>query len=653
LHPASSISRVLKSPALWLLLFLSVALPAMSLTGRYGGVPHFDLCWDTMNAHRMLAEGTIPEHGCVSGLYSFNPPGITYGFLPGMLIFPHRPVAAERVGAALLFVGTLCGLFLLIYPRLGGWAASGTLLVFSFASGGVFYLTTLWPRGHVFFAVWILLFATLWVERRRSRWLAAALVTYAAGMYWFMEIAPLIVLLPALWLLYRPPVRLRGMLIAAALSLILWMPYLRFEAGRGFADLRSLLTVTYPEGDFSVQKAVSDPSHKLVHSWDVPRLRAEAAGRPLPKEPESGGFWLFTREWGWVWALRDKASYLGEDGFSFCTMDGEWFFQGFASGRILKKNRDNWEKGSHLVDYPGRETKGEVRVFEWRVFREKLRSAGPFFQLGDQQKYAFFFWQLGLFLAALAGVFVLGKVWRLPREALTRWRDFFRREAAEPGEVRDGRVLFVVLFLAWILPVLFLCFLTGWEGLFTGQRRFYWLWAVQAPILGCVLSLPLWRGWRPGFVLLLAATFTLSQNPLTKSLFRDAFSAVPGHWLRSEDKAIDALSAAIRAQGHSAARIGYDTNQERWFTELRNLDGVSKCGIPWDVSLFLRHGIVNLDTSPEGLSADDDFRVFSPLYEIPRSDFAQFRWSMTIDGSLPQMEKIAEAGGYEILKKKP
>jgi hypothetical protein len=645
-----ALRKVWKSPALWLLLFLSVAMPLMSLTGRYGGVPHFDLCWDTMNAHRLLTEGTIPEHGCASGLFSLNPPGISYGFLPGMLLYPHRPVAAERFSAALMFVGTLFGLFLLIYPRLGGWAASGTLLVFSMASGGTFFLTTLWPRGHVFFAVWMILFATLWVERRRSRWLAAALVTYAAGIYWFLEIAPAIVILAALWLLYRPPVRLRGMLIAAALSLFLWLPYLRFEAGRDFVDLRSLLTVSYPEGDFSIRRAVADPSHRLVHSWDVPRLRAEAAGLPAPKQ-EEGGFWLYTREWGWVWALRDKAEYLGEEGFSFCTMDGQWLFQGFASGRVLKKGADRWEEGAHLVDYPGHETKAEPGHFEWRVLREKLRSAGPFFHLGEQQRYGFFFWQAILFLAALAGAFRLGRVWQLPREAFFRWREFFRK-GEDRSEEGGNRVLFVVLFVSWVLPVLLLLFLVGWNGIWEGQRRFFWLWVVQAPILGCVLSMPLWKGWRPGFLLVLAAAFTLSLNPLTQSLLSDAFSAAPGHWLRNEDKAIDALSDVLRADGRTSARIGYDTNQEEWFAQLRNLDGVSKCGIRWDVSLLLRHGIVNLDTSPEGLSADDDYRVFSPLYDIPRTDFAQFRWSMTLDGSLPEMEKIAEAGGYEILKKK-
>ncbi|HNX04597.1 MAG TPA: hypothetical protein PKI32_03810, partial [Opitutales bacterium] len=84
--------------------------------------------------------------------------------------------------AALLFVGSLVGLFLWIRPRAGSWAASAALLIFSMGSCGCFFLTTLWPRGHAFFYIWFLLFLTLWIERRQSRWLGAAIVTYAAGM---------------------------------------------------------------------------------------------------------------------------------------------------------------------------------------------------------------------------------------------------------------------------------------------------------------------------------------------------------------------------------------------------------------------------------------------------------------------------------------
>jgi hypothetical protein len=652
-----ALRKALKSPALWLLLFLSVALPAMSLTGRYGGVPHYDLLWDTMNAHRLVTEGTIPEHGCVSGLFSFNPPGISYGFLPGMLIFPHRPVAAERVGAALLFVGTLCGLFLLVYPRLGGWAVSGTLLVFSFASGGMFFLTTLWPRGHVFFAVWILLFATLWVERRRSRWLAAAFVTYAAGMYWFMEIAPLIVLVPALWLVYRPPVRLRGMLAAVALSLLLWLPYLRFEAGRGFVDLKSLLTVSYAPGDFSVQKAVGDPSHYLIRSWEIPEIRARSATQSdAEAKKKEGGFWLSTREWGTVWAQWGLCRYLDEDGFIFyCTPKNDWYFQSVESGRILRRGGTEWERGSYLVDYPGYEVRAERPGFSWPILREKLKSFAPFYLLGDGQSFGTWLWHALLFFGTLCIVLWKASPRALLRRAGQRWRSLFSAEQGEGAGLSEGGdsgAIWAVLLLGWLLPVMLLLVLLGWHGMWGGERRFLWLWAVQAPILGCALSAPLLGRWRPALAVAVVALGTLSANPLTRRTLDDAFSAAPGHWLRNEDKAIDALAAAVRAEGRNAARIGYDTNQIEWLAQLRNVDGVSKFGIEWDVSLLLRHGITNLDTSPEGLSADDDFRVFSPQYEIPRSDFAQNRWSMTIDGSLPPMEKIAEAGGYQVLKKK-
>ena len=650
-HADSILVKALKSPALWLLLFLSVFLPAMSLTGRYGGVPHYDLLWDTMNAHRLVTEGTIPVHGCVSSLYSFNPPGISFGMAPGIAVFPHRPVAAERFGAALLFVGTLWGLFLLVYPRLGGWAASASILLFSMASGGAFFLTTLWPRGHAFFAVWMILFSLLWAERRRSRWLCAALFTYAAGMYWFMEIAPAILIVAAVFVVYRPPVGWKAPLSAAVFSLLLWFPYLRFEAGRDFADLRSLLLVSAVPGDRSVARQVSDPSHELVRSWEVPARRAHETGGKLERPVDEENFWLWSREWGWVWAERKVVKYLGEDGFIFyCPPRSEWVFQGFASGRILRTGHKEWEPGSFLVDYPGRETRAVAGRTDWRIVRERLKTAGPLLYLGEQQNFGLWLWQALLFVFAALLVVWKGAFWKLPGEVLRRWRGLASRNSESAASSGDrGRMLLVILFLSWLLPVLFLFALVGWEGLWQGQRRFLWLWAVQAPLLGAALSLPLFRGWRLLFPLALAAAFTLSLNPLTRSLFADAFSAEPGHFQKKEDKAIDAISDVVRASGRSSARIGYDTNQLEWLVQLRSVDGISKCGIDWDVSLYLRHGIVNLDTSAEGLSADDDFRVFSPLYNIPRSNFAQNRWSMTIDGSLPEMEKLAEVEGYEIL----
>ena len=64
-------------------------------------------------------------------------------------------------------------------------------------------------------------------------------------MYVFMEIAPALFVLPVVWLVHRPPVRLRTLLFSAVVVVALWYPYLRFEAGRHFIDIRSQVQRKY------------------------------------------------------------------------------------------------------------------------------------------------------------------------------------------------------------------------------------------------------------------------------------------------------------------------------------------------------------------------------------------------------------------------
>jgi hypothetical protein len=115
--------------------------------------------------------------------------------------------------------------------------------------------------------------------------------------------------------------------------------------------------------------------------------------------------------------------------------------------------------------------------------------------------------------------------------------------------------------------------------------------------------------------------------------------------------AVAALAKLVRAEGKNEAFIGYDMNQIDWLPVTRRADGVGKCGMPWDVALFVAYSITNLDTNAEGLSPRDEFRVYSPDYDAKPTDLAHLRWSMTLDDSLPPMDKVAEAGGYEILRR--
>ena len=88
----------------------------------------------------------------------------------------------------------------------------------------------------------------------------------AAGMYVHLEIMPAVQLLPVVWVLYRPPIRLGTILIAIAISAIIWLPYLRFEYSRDFSDIISQLN-RKQNVPADYRKAWCDPSLVMKHFW--------------------------------------------------------------------------------------------------------------------------------------------------------------------------------------------------------------------------------------------------------------------------------------------------------------------------------------------------------------------------------------------------
>ena len=69
------------------------------------------------------------------------------------------------------------------------------------------------------------------------------MVWWLAGMYTHIEMAPFALMLPALWWRYRPPITAKSAIAAAVVGLVMWSPYLVFEYGRGFIDLRAQLSM--------------------------------------------------------------------------------------------------------------------------------------------------------------------------------------------------------------------------------------------------------------------------------------------------------------------------------------------------------------------------------------------------------------------------
>jgi hypothetical protein len=650
--PPASRQPYRRAPAFWLGVLLTLLVGVASLTGRYDITANTDLSWDLMNAWHLIHEGVIPRHSGVSSMYSMIPPGISWGMLPGMLVFPHHPVMAERLVAALMYGGCLLGLFCWLNPRLGFWPTALAMLIFSAGGCGAFFETSLWPRSHPVFYVWFLYALTLWVERRNGAWLAAAAVIYAAGMYWFMEMAPALFVVPVLYALYRPPVRLPHMGPAVAACLLIWASYLMFEAGRDFADLKSLLTRVPVHYGPDVFDTTYHKGNHLIKSWDVPRLKA---GVQSAKENEvSDGFWLYTEAWGTIWAQTEERRYLDEDGFVFYSDKlGCWGFQSFESGRLLLQGRDKWEQGVYPVDFPTSRSIAHNEGLTLLRSKQMLQRQPPLFNFGGDQSFGIWVWQIALMLFALAYAFRKSGLIGQCGAALRSWWQTMRlRKTAPdaPGMQPDG-VLWTVLLTGVLVPTLLLALMLPANEIASGNRRFWWIWMSEAALIGSALGTVRIRNRRALLPLGAIAVMTFAMNPRLGELARGAFRRWPGGERGRGEQAIGELARIIKAEGRDSARIGYDLNMMDWLPSIHKVDGFTKAFIDWDIALFLAHGITNLDTTAEGLHPDDEFRIFSPEYNIPANAMMQLRWSMSADGSLPRMEMVAQVGGFQILRR--
>ena len=65
---------------------------------------------------------------------------------------------------------------------------------------------------------------------------------YLLGVYCFFEIAPLGLLFPVVFVVYRPPISGRSMLACVLLMTLVWSPYIGYEVTRSGVDVRSFVT---------------------------------------------------------------------------------------------------------------------------------------------------------------------------------------------------------------------------------------------------------------------------------------------------------------------------------------------------------------------------------------------------------------------------
>ena len=233
------------------------------LQGWQSRVPFLDQTPPIDDAYKFITRGEIVQWGRANSLFSYSAPGSAWMHVPGVFLVSD-PRLFECVGGSILHLGTLFGIFLLTRMLFSMRCALLSVTLYGFSELGLYFAGSLWPHGHPFFYVWTLYFALSWATRRHARYLIGAFVVCAAGMYVHLEIMPAVLVLPVVWFLYRPPIRLGTILIAIAISAIIWLPYLRFEYSRDFSDIISQLN-RKQNVPADYRKAWCDPSLVMKH----------------------------------------------------------------------------------------------------------------------------------------------------------------------------------------------------------------------------------------------------------------------------------------------------------------------------------------------------------------------------------------------------
>jgi hypothetical protein len=200
--------------------------------------PDWDVTHAMVQAVALVQHGAIPQRENLTDYNSFFPPGTTWLTVPGVLLFDD-PRLVELFATTLLYALTIAGIVLVGRRYFSARVAllAGALYAFSYV--GLRLGTELWPRGHPVFYIWIVYFAGRWIDRRSGWDLAAALLVASTGLYVHLELAPALLIVPALWIVHRPPIQWRAIAAAAVIAIVTWLPYLSFESARSFIDVKS------------------------------------------------------------------------------------------------------------------------------------------------------------------------------------------------------------------------------------------------------------------------------------------------------------------------------------------------------------------------------------------------------------------------------
>jgi hypothetical protein len=595
---ASKNPRSLVCGVMVVLLVTALGL-SLTLRGWKSRIPEFDVLLYIDNAHQFLANGKFPDKGTLTSFGSYAPPGITWLMLPGVFFFPD-PRLYEYVGTAIFYSLTLLGIFLLARRFFGTACGILSLVLYGFSGIGIFFAGSLWPRGHPFFYVWMVYWTERWVTRGNANYLAAAIVTWAMGMYVFMEIAPALFILPAVWLFYRPPLKLQPLLLAGVLVIGIWYPYLRFEHTRNFADIRSQL----------LRQRILPAQHK--NSWCDPGLTLRNLEEPSgtlnfkPEQTLDAGenTWRKNLEillvrWKLIEAnfegsvdnpgIRVALALLLLISLFVLSVFGTLSGLSEAAGRQRFGHRLTWIAVGMIL----------AGVIANEFFIARYLSSRGILQPSTLSSIR---WLQAVLIVSGITLLALRKKIVTIVNMLAAYVGVGIHNADRSDRSGDGRFFVLSLVIPWL--ILLLLVEPG------NATRFWWLWSLQVIVLAALatyipsrLQAPRMIAWVGSLLLIV----TLLMNPWTLS--RIGFWISDG-WSGSDGDEIQAVDyVSSRLKGRNQTAVGYQVLFWRFSAEYNIVDPRYKVGADFDLLFADRHGVSNSNHCAEGVSPNDEFRI--------------------------------------------
>ena len=617
---------------------------SLALQGWKSRTPAFDLLLATEGAHEFVLHQRFPDRGALASFAAINPPGGAWLMVPGVFLFTD-PRLYEFVGSLSVYTGTLFGVFLLARTYFGMRCATLAVVLYGLSGVGLLVAGSVWDRLALqFFYVWMVYWTVQWVTERNSKYLVAAILALATGLYVFLEMAPAIFILPITWMVYRPPVKLQPLFFGGLLILVLWVPYIRLEFTRNFADLRSLvlreqiLPVNY-------RNSWCDPD-LILHSLEKSSI-ANIADRPL-----NGADTIST-------TVLNRLSPVWER-VKFVTIALSSNFQDAAHVRggsialtiavltclfLLTLSGVSAATAGRIADRIGfwlpRFATGMIVsgvVANELIIARYLSMDGI---LESTTVSGIRLLQLILVLSGLALLILRKPTARIGKQVVIRMAE--SNQTAQ--HLAHPKLLIPVLSLVipWVILLLMV------ENL-QHLVRFWWLWPIQVVALAAFvthipsrLQMPPMVVWIGSFLLI---SMTLS-NPMILSRVEDWLK---DSWSGSDSDKIRVVEYLARLlEGKKQATIGYQMPIYPFTAIFNAVDSRYKAGADWDMILKYRHGISNTNRCAEGVSPNDEFRI---LQTRPSWTTGQARGLGYFDVSLDRkFHLLQQFGSYQVFKR--